>query len=265
MSETFIAEHSTAIEQAAARIASRVVRTPLLRPADLPGVALKPELLQAAGSFKVRGAFNAVLSLLQAGQTVPGVVTVSSGNHGQALAFVAREMGLPAVVVMPETAAAIKRDAVLRYGGRVVSEGVSTDNREERFSQVVADTGYIPVHPFDDWAVIHGQGTVGREIARDCPEAATVVVPVGGAGLISGIAIALAGAGAPARVVGVEPAAADDARRSLVEGRVVRSSAAVSIADGALSSQIGRRPAEVLLEHRLIDEIVTISDDELLG
>lgn len=265
VSETFLAEHAAGIGQAVTRIAGRVVRTPLLRPADLPGLAIKPESLQAAGSFKVRGAFNAVLSLLENGAPVPGVVTVSSGNHGQALAYVARQLGLPAVVVMPETAATIKRDAVLRYGARVVSDGVSTDNREDRFAEVVAETGYLPVHPFDNWAVIHGQATIGLELAQDAPEAAVVVVPLGGGGLISGISIALAAAGAPARVVGVEPAAADDARRSLAAGRIVRRAGAQSIADGALSAEIGRRPAEVLLEHRLVDEIVTVSDEELLG
>lgn len=263
MDAAFVAEHGAEVAAAAARIRGRVVRTPLLRPADLP-VSVKPESLQPVGSFKLRGAFNAVLTLLERGP-VPGVVTVSSGNHGQALAYAARSVGLPAVVVMPETAAPVKRAAVERYGARVRSDGVSTDNREERFAEVVEETGFVPVHPFDDWAVIHGQGTIGLELAEDAPDLELVVVPVGGGGMISGIALALAAAGSPARVVGVEPAGADDARRSLATGEVVRRPGAVSVADGALSPAIGARPAEVLLGQRLVDRIVTVPDEALLS
>jgi threonine dehydratase len=261
--QSFLAEHGPALEAAARRIADRVTRTPLLAPADLPGLLLKPECLQATGSFKVRGAFNAVLCLIEAAPDTPGVATVSSGNHGQALAYVARALGLPAVVVMPADAAAVKRDAVRRYGARVVDAGVTTDNREERFVEVLAETGYSPVHPFDDWNVIHGQASAGLEIAADAPDAPVVAVPVGGGGLISGIALALAQRAHPARIVGVEPAAADDARRSLEAGRVTTRSGATSIADGALAARIGERPARLLLEQRAIDEIVTVTDDEL--
>lgn len=253
------------IDAAAERIAGRVTRTPLLAPAGLPGLLIKPECLQATGSFKVRGAFNAVLCLLAEQPGLTGVATVSSGNHGQAIAYVARELGLAAVVVMPAEAAAVKRAAVLRYGARVVDRGVHTDNREQVFAEVLAETGYAPVHPFDDWNVIHGQASVGLEIAADAPRASVVAVPLGGGGLISGIAMALARRGHPARVVGVEPAAADDARRSLAAGVVVSRLGASSIADGALASRIGDRPAQILLGERLIDEIVTVSDAELLA
>jgi threonine dehydratase len=259
----FVGEHAPDVLEAAARIKERVLRTPCLRPLSMEGIVVKPESLQATGSFKVRGAFNAVLRLLEQDPEVPGVVTVSSGNHGQALAYAAREMGLPAVVVMPASSPTVKSDAVLSLGARVVSDGVTVENREERFVEVLEETGFVPVHPFDDWNVIHGQATVGLEIFEQVPEASAIAVPVGGGGLISGIAIALQMRGSTARLVGVEPAGADDARRSLAAGQVV-GHVGSSIADGALSTRIGERPAKVLLRERLVDEIVTVSDDELL-
>jgi threonine dehydratase len=261
----FVADHGRAAAEAARRIEGRVLHSPCLWPPGMPGVALKAECLQATGSFKLRGAFNALLGLTERGPRPPGVVTVSSGNHGQAVAYAARALGLPAVVVMPAEAALSKRDAVVALGARVVSSGVTTVTREERFRQVVEETGYVPVHPYDDWSVIHGQGTVGTEIADQVPEAATVVVPVGGGGLISGVAIALAWRASPARVVGVEPEEADDARRSLDAGRIVSRAPGPSVADGALVTRIGDRPAEVLLDQRLVHAVVTVTDDELLA
>jgi threonine dehydratase len=236
-----------------------------LQPAGLGQVLIKPECIQATGSFKVRGAFNALLKLYAERPGTAGVVTVSSGNHGQAVAYAARSLGLAAVVVMPEQASAVKREAIRRLGARIVNQGVTTANREQRFREVVTETGFVPVHPFDDWDVIHGQGTVGLEVADDLPEVETVVVPVGGGGLISGVALALAYRGTGARVVGVEPAAADDARQSLDAGHVVEQVAGPTIADGAMASRVGERPASVLLEQRLVDEIVTVTDEELIG
>lgn len=260
-----MAEHGQAIADAARRIKGRVVQTPCLSPADMPAVVVKPECLQATGSFKMRGAFNAVLRLLEEPPRPPGVVTVSSGNHGQAVAAVARALGLLAVVVMPATAAPAKKEAVARLGATVVSDNVTVETREERFAEVVAATGFTPVHPYDDWDVIHGQGSVGLEIAEQVPEAGVVVVPVGGGGLVSGTAIALAYRKSGARVIGVEPAEADDARRSLAAGHLVSRSPGPTIADGAAVTRIGDRPAEVLLAHQLVDEIVTVTDDELVA
>ena len=261
--ESFLAAHGPAIEAAARRIAPRVARTPLLRPAALEPLQVKPECVQATGSFKLRGAFNAVLARLEAEPDLAGFATVSSGNHGQAVAYAARAVGRPAVVVMPEQAAAVKRDAVLALGARVVNNGVTTANREARFAEILAETGFTPIHPFDDWDVIHGQGTVGLELAEDLPDLATVAVPLGGGGLISGVATALAYKGVPVRVFGVEPSAADDARRSLQAGRVVERAAGQTIADGALAARIGERTAEVLLTHRLVHDVVTVTDEEL--
>lgn len=259
----FVREHGLAIERASRRIAGRVLRTPCLTPVEMPGVAIKPECLQPTGSFKVRGAFNAMLALLESEPDVPGVVTVSSGNHGQALAYAAGLLGLPAVVVMPHDASSVKRQAVLRLGARVVSDGVTTATREERFAEVVSDTGFAPVHPFDDWDVIHGQGTMGLELFDQVPEAGTVVVPIGGGGLVSGVATALAYRESGATIIGVEPAAADDARRSLAAGALVSFDGGGSIADGALAHKIGQRPAEVLLKEHLVEDVVTVTDLDL--
>lgn len=263
--QSFVAEHGQAVADAARRIEGRVVRTPCLAPADMPDLVVKPECLQATGSFKMRGAYNAVLRLLEEGPRPPGVVTVSSGNHGQALASVARALGLPAVVVMPATATAAKKEAVARLGATVVSDDVTIETREERFKEVVAATGFTPVHPYDDWDVIHGQGTMGLEIADQVPDAGVVAVPLGGGGLVSGTAIALAYRGRGAKVIGVEPAEADDARRSLAAGHLVSRSPGPTIADGAAVTQIGDRPAEVLLRHRFVHEVVTVTDEELVA
>ncbi|MBO0715338.1 MAG: threonine/serine dehydratase [Acidimicrobiales bacterium] len=263
--QLFVAEHGQAVADAARRIEGRVVMTPCLSPADLPGVVVKPECLQATGSFKMRGAFNAVLRLLEEPPRPPGLVTVSSGNHGQAVAHVARALGLPAVVVMPATAAPAKQEAVARLGATVVTDRVTIETREERFKEVMAETGFTPVHPYDDWDVIHGQGTVGLEIADQVPDAGVVAVPLGGGGLVSGTAIALAYRGSGARVVGVEPAEADDARRSLAAGQLVSRVPGPTIADGAAVTQVGERPAEVLLGHRFVDEVVTVTDEELIA
>ncbi|HVA59771.1 MAG TPA: threonine/serine dehydratase [Mycobacteriales bacterium] len=263
MNPLFLADHLTDIRTAAERISGRVLRTPTLAPLDFAGVLLKPECLQPTGSFKVRGAFNALLELHAASPDLAGVVTVSSGNHGQALAYAGRNLGVPVVVVMPASAAPVKVAAVTRLGARVVSDGVTPENREECFRAVVEETGFAPVHPFDNWSVIHGQATIGLEILADQPEVATIVVPVSGAGLLSGVAMAAKALRPDVRVVGAEPAAADDARQSLAAGRVVRQIAGPTIADGALAPEIGARPAEVLLEQGLVDAIVTVSDDEL--
>lgn len=262
---SFVAEHGPAITEAAHRIEGRVLTTPCLSPADMPGVTVKAESLQATGSFKLRGAFNAVLRLLEHPPRPPGLVTVSSGNHGQALAYVARALGLPAVVVMPDAAVAAKKHAVARLGAQVVCDGVTVETREEHFQEVIARTGFAPVHPYDDWSVIHGQGTVGLEIVDQVPDVEVIAVPLGGGGLISGIAIAMAYRNAGARVVGVEPALADDARRSVAAGRIVSRAPGPTVADGAMVTQIGERPAEVLLSQRLVDDVVTVTDDELLA
>jgi threonine dehydratase len=242
------------------------VRHPPALPGDdlLPGLVLKPELLQPTGSFKVRGAFNAVLSLLEVGPPPPGIIAVSSGNHGQAVALAARSCGLPCTVVMPADSAPQKMAAVRALGARVVSEGVTGSNREERVRELRDRTGYALVHPFDAWEVIHGQGTVGLEIAADLPSLATLLCPIGGGGLISGCALAVKALRPDVRVVGVEPELAGDAAASRRSGRRERLAAPpATIADGLRSMAIGERGFEVIVERAMVDDIVTVSEAEI--
>ena len=213
----------TAVREAARRIAPHVHRTPVLTSRTLDRMAgarlwLKCENLQRAGAFKIRGAANAVLSLGDE-EAARGVVTHSSGNHGAALALAASLRGVPAWVVMPEDAPRVKREAVAGYGGTVVLCEPTAAAREETAARVREETGAALVHPYDDERVIAGQGTVALELLEQAPGLDLVVVPVGGGGLAAGVAIAVAGAAPGVRVAGAEPAAADDAARSLAAGR----------------------------------------------
>ena len=237
---------AAAVRAAAARIAPWIRETPVLTSASLDEAAggrlfFKCEPFQRTGSFKFRGASNAVLSLSdeEAGR---GVVTHSSGNHGAALALAARRRGIPAWVVMPEGAAAVKRAAVERHGARVVLCAPTPEARAEGAARLERETGAVLVHPFDDPRVIAGQGTAALELLAEVPDLDLVVAPVGGGGLLSGTAIVAAaaasgGAGPAIEVVGAEPAAADDAARSLAAGRIeppwpVSAERPATVADG---------------------------------
>ena len=261
----FLREHAREIATAASRIAGHVRRTPTL-PADeiAAGVSVKPEMLQPTGSFKVRGAFNAALSLLGSSPDARGVITVSSGNHGQAVALAARSLGLDCTVVMPEGSNPIKVAAVRALGARVVSEGVTGANREERARELQERTGLAMIHPFDAWDTIHGQGTIGLELLDDLVDLGTVVCPVGGGGLISGCAIAVKAARPHVRVIGVEPELAADATASARSGRHERLAAPpATIADGLRSLSIGDRGFEVIVQRRLVDALVTVTEAEI--
>ena len=261
----FLREHAREIATAASRIAGHVRRTPTL-PADeiAAGVSVKPEMLQPTGSFKVRGAFNAALSLLGSSPDARGVIAVSSGNHGQAVALAARSLGLDCTVVMPEGSNPIKVAAVRALGARVVSEGVTGANREERARELQERTGLAMIHPFDAWDTIHGQGTIGLELLDDLADLGTVVCPVGGGGLISGCAIAVKAARPHVRVIGVEPELAADATASARSGRHERLAAPpATIADGLRSLSIGDRGFEVIVQRRLVDALVTVTEAEI--
>lgn len=257
-------DHLTQIRQAAARIRSHVRRTPLLGNDVSNALLVKPESLQVTGSFKARGAFNAVLSLVEREPDVAGVVTHSSGNHGQALARAAQEAGLPATIVVPHGVTPAKVEGILSFGATVVSEGVTFDNREEIAEGIARSQGLRLIHPYDDWDIIHGAGTVGLEILEDVAAPGAVVVPIGGGGQISGIALALSVLSPQTAVIGVEPEAADDAARSLRTGTLqsLRSDPA-TLAEGVKSKSIGSRNFEVLVDHRLVRDIVTVSEPEL--
>jgi threonine dehydratase len=254
------------VERAAGRIAGRVHRTPVIASRLLDRelgcqVLAKGEHLQRVGAFKARGAFNALLSLDPATRQA-GVLAVSSGNHGQAVALAAAETGGRAVVVMPAGSNPAKVAATRAYGAEVVMDGVTAENREAFAAELAIDRGLHLVHPFDDPEVMAGQGTAALELLQDAADLDLVLVPVGGGGLIAGTAAAVKGRSPSTRVVGVEPATAADAQASLRAGRRVSLSAApATIADGVRSLCVGERPFEVI--QRLVDDIVTVTDDQL--
>jgi threonine dehydratase len=250
------------LEAARARIADAVVRTPVWRSDELDealgcSVWLKCEPLQRTGSFKLRGATNAIRALPAGAR---GVVAVSSGNHAQAVACAGRSAGLPVTVVMNGDANPSKRAATRAYGATVVSEGVDPTNREEIARALAEREGLAFVHPFDDWDVIAGQGTATLELLEEVPRLDAVITPVGGGGLLSGAALACRLAAPATRAYGAEPAASPDAQRSLAAGRRVRLDyPPMTIADGARTVQIGERTFAVLRE--LCAGISLVDDD----
>lgn len=250
------------VRAAAERIRGSVVRTPLVRASGDPrALALKPESLQPTGAFKARGAVNAV-SAIPPERRAAGVVTHSSGNHGRALAWAAQAFGVPAVVVCPDDAPTVKIEGMRAVGAEVVL--VAPADRHVTADRLAAERGATLVPPYDDARVIAGQGTVGLEIAEDLPEVATVLVPIGGGGLISGVALALAELCPDAKVVGVEPELAADAAESVATGRRVTWDADAvrrTVADGVRLPVVG----ELTWEHirRYVHEVVTVSEDEI--
>lgn len=260
----YLAAHALEIAAAAERIRRHVRRTPLLTTDLDPALRLKPESLQRTGSFKTRGAFNAVLRLKEREPDVPGVIATSSGNHAQALALAARSAGVPAVILIPFDANPAKVAATRAFGAEVIQDGITFENRERRVREVAAERGLTLVHPFDDWDVIHGQGTAAQEILEDDRDVGTILAPIGGGGLLCGTALAAKAFDGSIRVIGVEPERADDACRTLAAGSIQRlDRAPETIADGVRVVAIGQRNFEVMVERRLIDEIVTIGEREI--
>jgi threonine dehydratase len=193
-----------------------------------------------------------------------GVIAVSSGNHAQAVALAAATVGVPALILIPEDANPAKVAATRALGAEVMQQGITFANREQRLREVMAERGYVLVHPFDDWEVIHGQGTAVRELLEDEPDLQVVAAPVGGGGLLSGSAISAKSHRASIKVVGVEPAAADDAYRSWKAGRIEALSASpTTLADGVRTTAIGVRNFEVMFVNGLVDEIVTVTENEI--
>jgi len=249
------------IREAADRIRGVATRTPLLRWDDTTW--LKPESLQPVGAFKMRGAYNKVASLTDA-ERARGVVTYSSGNHAQAVARAARLLGARAVICMPENAPRVKVEGVLRDGAEIVTTGNDSEERHQRALQLVEERGLVMVEPYDDPAIIAGQGTCGLEIVEDLPEVTSVLVPVSGGGLSSGVATAVKALAPSARVIGVEPELAADAKESLERGELVHWTADQTVrtmADGLRTNSLGPLPFEHL--RRFMDEIVTVSEDEI--
>ena len=254
------------IRQAARRIAPHLHRTPVMtcRGLDeLCGARLffKCENLQKAGAFKARGAHNAVFLLSQE-QAARGVATHSSGNHAAALALAASRRGIPAHIVMPRDAPKAKQAAVAGYGGRIRLCEPTLAAREETLQQVLAETGAELVHPYDDYRVIAGQGTAALELLEQVPELDMVLAPVGGGGLLSGTAIAVKGLAPGCRVVGCEPAAADDAYRSLQAGSIQDQPPPRTVADG-LKTMLSQRTFAIIQEK--VDGIVTVSEQGIVS
>jgi threonine dehydratase len=224
---------------------------------------LKAESLQPIGAFKIRGAYVAIASLTEA-ERRRGVITYSSGNHAQGVARAARLLGAPAVVVMPKDAPAIKAARVAADGAEIVWVGASSDERRQIAEERAARDGLAIIPPYDDDRIIAGQGTVGLEIAEALPDLAAVVVPIGGGGLASGVAVAVRALVPGARIIGVEPELAADARESLAAGRIVAWPAemvARTISDGTRTTSLGARTFAHL--SALLDAIVTVTEAEI--
>jgi threo-3-hydroxy-L-aspartate ammonia-lyase len=254
------------IRKAAELLGPVAVRTPLVPlPMFRPGLLIKPESLQPTGSFKLRGAYTAIRA---AGReaTKRGVIAHSSGNHGHAVAYAAALLGVHAIVVVPSTAPKVKTDAIEYYGAELVTVAPTMSARVAATEALSAEHGYVVIPPFDDRAVIAGQGTIGLEIAADCPQTDLVVVPVSGGGLISGIAAAIRASCPGAVVVGVEPELAADAGDSFRRGERVAWPAADTqrtIADALRVEQVGALPFAHLRE--LVTDMITVTDDEMLA
>jgi threonine dehydratase len=253
-----------AVRAAAETLRGVAIRTPLV-PFGRPEARrfLKAESLQPIGAFKIRGAYVAVASLTGA-ERARGVITYSSGNHAQGVARAAHLLGISAVVVMPSDAPALKKARVEADGAEVVVVGTSSEERQQVAERIAAERGLAIIPPFDDDRIIAGQGTVGLEIAEDLPDVAAVLVPIGGGGLASGIAVAIRALVPGARLIGVEPELAADARDSLRANRIVRwtpADASRTIADGTRTTALGRRTFAHL--SRLLDDIVTVSESEI--
>lgn len=258
------------IRQAQARLYGITVRTPLLEARGLRAgsndtrhLFLKLENLQPIGAFKLRGAYNKIASLSPE-ERARGVVSYSSGNHAQGVAYSARALHTKAVIVMPGSAPAIKLEATAALGAEIVKVGPGSVERQLKAEELAAQHGYAIVPPYNDEMIIAGQGTMGIEILEELPEVETVLVPVGGGGMISGVAAAIKLSKPSVRVIGVEPALAADAQASLRAGELVSLPAekvTQTIADGLRTQSIGT----VNFEHirKFVDDIVTVSEDEI--
>nr|WP_279231275.1 threonine/serine dehydratase [Thermus altitudinis] len=256
------------IYAASRRIAPYVHRTPLLTSRLLDQLLgkrllLKAEHLQKTGSFKARGALSQALTL----ENPRGLLAVSSGNHAQGVAYAARVLGIKALIVMPEEANPFKKEATRAYGAQVVDQGVTVENREAVAKDLLVETGYAFIHPFDDPLVMAGQGTAGLELMAQAgklglfPEA--VLVPVGGGGLLAGVATAVKALSPSTLVLGVEPEGADDARRSLETGGIVRlPQAPQTRADGVRTLALGQHTFPIL--QKRVDAILTVSEEAIL-
>jgi threonine dehydratase len=253
------------IEHARSLLRGIAVRTPLV-PCKLPNdqqIFIKPENLQPIGSFKLRGAYNKISSLTP-DERKRGVVAHSSGNHAQGVAFAARALGVKATIVMPSSAPKVKLDATRALGAELVLVGPASEDRIKKAEELERERGLIAVPPYADEKIIAGTGTIGLEILEDMADVELVLVPVGGGGLISGVATAIKESNPKAKIIGVEPEFAADAQASLRTGKIQSisgESAMRTAADGLRSQSIG----EINFEHikKYVDDIITVTEDEI--
>jgi threonine dehydratase len=253
------------IRDAHSRIKTHVHKTPVKSSTEInenAGVELyfKCENLQRSGSFKIRGAVNAVFSLSEK-EANNGVVTVSSGNHGTALSLAAKIRGINATVVLPKNALPYKRNLIENLGAKIVECEAQVDSREETLLKVQKATGATVIHPYNDYRIISGQGTVALELLEEVPDLDMVLVPVGGGGLISGIAVAVSEIAPIINVVGVEPALADDARQSFEERKLIPSNYPDTVADG-LRTSLGTKTFPIILKY--VKKIITAPEEKIL-
>src|SRR5215467_1877194 len=253
------------IQQARTLLSKVAVRTPLVlcRLSDDRQIHVKPENLQPIGSFKLRGAYNKISSLTPA-QRARGVVAHSSGNHAQGVAYAAQALGVKATIVMPNTAPRVKLDATRTLGAEIVLVGPASEDRIKKAEELEHERGLVSVPPYNDEKIIAGQGTIGLEILEDMPDVDLVLAPIGGGGLISGIATAIKESNPKAKVIGVEPEFAADAQASLRTGKIQSisgESALRTVADGLRSMSIG----DINFEHirKYVDDIVTVTEEDI--
>lgn len=263
---TYQAPSWEAISQAHARIAPRIHRTPVLTSASLDAMAgarffFKCENLQKTGSFKIRGAANAILSLSNE-EAARGIVTQSSGNHGAAVACAAAWRGVPAYIVMPKNAPKVKIQAIETYGGKITFCEAKVSSRKETCDRVQAETGAYLVHPYDDDRIIAGQATAAKEFLEDMPDLDAVFAPVSGGGLLSGTSLGAKGIRKDIRIIGCEPARADDAYRSLTTGTLQSQDSSDTIADG-LRASLSPRTFAILRRH--VERILLVSEQEIVS
>jgi threonine dehydratase len=254
------------VEQAAARIEGAAHRTPVLtsRTADAKAGAslfFKCENFQRMGAFKFRGAYNAIARFTEE-QRRAGVLTYSSGNHAQAIALSARLAGIRAAIIMPNDAPALKVAATKEYGGEVIFYDRYTENREEIGRRLAQERGMTLIPPYDHPDVIAGQGTAAKELFDEAGALDVLLVPLGGGGLLAGSALAVSKLSPDCKIIGVEPEAGNDGQQSLRSGRIVDIGVPQTIADGAQTSHLGQHNFAVI--QRLVDDIVTVSDSQLV-
>ena len=223
-------------------------------------IYIKPENLQKTGAFKIRGAYNKMLKLTEA-EKQRGVIASSAGNHAQGVAYAARELGIKAVIVMPKTTPLIKVQSTKKYGAEVVLYGDVYDDAYQKAKELEAQEGYVFVHPFDDIDVLEGQGTIALEILEEMPDTEVIVVPIGGGGLISGIAAAAKMIKPDIKIIGVEPSGAASATEALKKNKVITLPEANTIADGTAVKRIGDLTFNCIKQY--VDEVVTVDDYEL--